>query len=129
MDNAVELDWHAGAARPLQFAIYDENPLDPGQPDLNKPIDLSSASVIRFGVAAKATDSTPLFDKTLTGTITVIAGPEAVLNVIRIPLVKGDTDALAPNGITRLYYEVQVVDGGDDWRGPHGVFRLHPSLL
>ena len=129
MDNAIELDWHAGAARPLQFAIYDEDPLDPGQPDLNKPIDLSSASAIRFGVAAKSTDSAPLFDKTLTGTITVILGPEAVLNVIRIPLVKGDTDLLAPNGITRLYYEVQIVDGGDDWRGPHGPFLLHPSLL
>ena len=129
MDNAIELDWHAGAARPLQFAIYEEDPLDPGQPDRTKPIDLSSATAIRFGVAANATDLTPIFDKTLTGTITVIAGPEAVLNVIRIPILKADTELLAPNGITRLYYEVQVVDGGDDWRGVHGVFLLHPSLL
>ena len=129
MDNATELDWHAGVARPLQFAIYDEDPLDPGQPDLTKPIDLSGASAIRFGVSASPLDAAPLFDKTLAGTITVITGPEAIDNVIRIPIVKADTDALAPNGITRLYFEVQVVDAGDDWRGPHGLFRLHPSLL
>ncbi len=39
---------------------------------------------------------------------------------------KADTKDLAPG---RLYYELEVTEGGDDWTGPHGLFRLHASLL
>lgn len=126
MDNAREIDWHAGAARPLEIPVYEEDPRDRGEPDLAKPIDLSGASAIRFGIAGDVNDVTLLVDKKLSDVITVIAGPEAVANVIRIPILAADTKSLTPG---RLYYEVQVVDGGDDWRARHGVFHLHASLL
>ena len=124
--NQVSIDYHAGDARPLDFVIYDEDPLDPGQPDLTKPVDLSGASEIRFAIADGVTTAAH-FEKTkAAGQITVVTGPEAVDNVIRVALAKADTKDLTP---TRKYFEVEVVEGADDWTGPHGLFHLHASLL
>jgi hypothetical protein len=124
--NVTRIDFHAGKARPLDFPIYDEDPLDPGQPDLTKPVDLSSATAIRFGLADAVTDAAPHFEKTLAAGITVVTGGEGVDNVIRVALVKDDTKDLTPG---RIYYELEVTEGGDIWPGPHGHFQLHASLL
>ena len=124
-DNPKPIEFHAGDGRPLDFTIYDEDPLDPGMPDLTKPVDLSAASAIRFAIALAVT-SAAIFEKTLGSGIAVLTGPEAVDNVVRVTLAKGDTKDLTPG---RLYYELEVIEGGDDWTGPHGLFRLHASLL
>ena len=121
-DNPRAIDFHAGDARPIDFTIYDEDPLDPGEPDLTKPVDLSGASAIKFAIALAVT-SAALFTKTLTAGITVTGVDN---NVVRVTLAKDDTKDLAPG---RLYYELEVVDAGDDWTGPHGLYRLHASLL
>ncbi len=125
MSNPVAIPFHAGDARPLEFKIYDEDPLDPGQPDLTSPVDLSGATAIRFAIALAVT-SAALFTKTLGGGITVVTGDEAVDNVVRVALTKADTKDLAAG---RLYYELEVTEGGDDWTGPHGEFKLSGSLL
>lgn len=126
MSNPVAIPFHAGDARPLEFKIYDEDPLDPGQPDLTSPVDLSGATAIRFAIALAVT-STALFTKTLAGgEITVVTGDEGTDNVVRVALAKADTTALAAG---RLYYELEVTEGGDDWTGPHGEFKLSGSLL
>ena len=124
--NVTPIDFHAGDARPLDFTIYDEDPDNPGQPDLAKPVDLSGASAIRWGIGKNANAVTPLLSKTLGGGITVVTGPEAVDNVARVALAKDDTKDMTPG---RLYYELEVTDAGDDWTGPHGRFQLHASLL
>ncbi|HDZ74376.1 MAG TPA: hypothetical protein ENH55_16755 [Aurantimonas coralicida] len=124
-DKAVAIDYHAGDGRPLDFLLYDEDPLDPGEPDLTKPVDLSAATAIRFAVADAVTD-TPHFTKALTDVITVLTGPEAVDNRVRVPMLKADTKDLTPG---RKYYELEVTEAGDDWTGPHGLFDLHASLL
>ena len=126
MSNPVAILFHAGDARPLDFKIYDEDPLDPGQPDLTSPVDLSGATAIRFAIALAVT-SAALVTKTMAaGEITVVTGDEAVDNVVRVALAKADTKDLAP---WRMYYELEVIEGGDDWTGPHGEFTLHGSLL
>ena len=122
-EKAAEIRFHAGDGRPIDFTIYEEDPLDPGQPDLTKPVDLSGATAIRFAIAATVA-GTALFTKTkAAGQITVIGANN---NVVRVALVKADTLALTPG---RLYYELEVTEGGDDWTGPHGVFRLEGSTL
>ena len=123
--NVTRIDFHAGDARPLDFLIYDEDPSDPGQPDLTKPVDLSGATAIRFGLADSETGSAH-FTKALTDVITVLTGPEAVANQVRVPMLKTDTKDLTPG---RKYFELEVTEGGDDWTGPHGRFQLHASLL
>jgi hypothetical protein len=87
---------------------------------------LSSATAIRFGLADAVTDAAPHFEKTLAAGITVVTGGEGVDNVIRVALVKDDTKDLTPG---RIYYELEVTEGGDIWPGPHGHFQLHASLL
>ena len=124
--NVTPIDFHAGDARPLDFTIYDEDPDNPGQPDLTKPVDLSGATAIRWGIGKAAGDAAPLLSKSLGSGITVVTGPEAIDNVARVALAKADTKDLAPG---RHYYELEVADAGDDWTGPHGLFHLHASLL
>ena len=124
--NLSAIDFHAGDAWRLDFTIYEEDPDDPGQPDLSKPVDLSGATAIRWGIGKAAEDASPLLSKTLGSGITVETGPEAVDNVVRVALAKADTKDLTPG---RLYYELEVAEGGDDWTGPHGRFQLHASLL
>ena len=124
-DNPRPIDYHAGDARPLDFPIYDENPLDPGEPDLTSPVDLSSASAIRFAVADDAL-STAHFTKSLGSGITVETGGEGVDNIIRVTLAAANTEYLTPG---RLYYEIDVTEAGDAWTGPHGEFKLEASLL
>ncbi len=122
-DNARKMDYHAGDARVWDFNIYDEDPLDPGQPDLTSPIDLSAATAIRFAIADTVT-SAAHFTKSL-GSGIVVAGDDS--NIVRVTIPKADTKDLAPG---RKYYELEVVESsGDDWTGPHGEFRLHASLL
>ena len=123
--NVTPIDFHAGDARPLDFTIYDEDPDNPGQPDLTKPVDLSGASAIRFAIANNAS-GTPHFTKSLGVGITVVTGPEAVDNVARVAMAKADTKDLTPG---RIYYETEFDVAGDDWTGPHGRFQLHASLL
>ncbi len=126
MSNPVAVPFHAGDARPLDFPIYDEDPLNPGQPDLTSPVDLSGATAIRFAIAATVL-STAYFIKTMAaGDITVVTGDEAVDNVVRVALAKADTKDLAAG---RLYYELEVTEGGDDWTSRHGEFKLEASIL
>ena len=117
-----DIKYHAGDARPLDFTIYLEDPLDPGEPDLDQPIDLSAASAIRFAVAASVT-ATAHFTKTL-GSGIVVTGANS--NIIRVTLAAADTEDLTPG---RLYYEIDVTQSGDAWTGPHGEFKLEASLL
>lgn len=122
-DNAQKRKFHAGDARLLDFTIYDEDPLDPGQPDLTAPVDLSAVTVIRFAIADAVTKAAH-FTKTLIAGI-VVTGVNN--NIVRVTLANGDTKDLTPG---RLYYELEVVEAnGDNWTGPHGEFRLHASLL
>lgn len=124
-DLAVTINYHAGDGRPLEFLIYDEDRLNPGFADKSKPVDLSGATAIRFAIADAVTD-TPHFTKSLADVITVLTGPEAVDNRVRVPMLKADTKDLVPS---RKYYELEVIEAGDDWTGPHGTFHLHASLL
>ena len=122
MSDNLELDFHAGDARPLDFTFFDEDPLDPGHPDLTSPVDLSAASVIRFAIADAVTKAAH-FTKTLVSGIAVVGANN---NIVRVTMDNADTKDLTPG---RLYYELEVVEASDNWTGPHGVFRLHGSLL
>ncbi len=115
------IEFHAGNARPLDFTVYDEDPLDPGQPDLTSPVDLSAASAIRFAVA-DTVGGTAHFTKTL---ISGIAVTGANNNVIRVTLAAADTEDLTPG---RKYFEIEVTQSGDLWTGPHGEFKLEASV-
>ncbi len=121
-DKPKKITYHAGDARPLDFTIYAEDPLDPGEPDTTTPIDLSSASAIRFAVA-DAVGSVAHFTKSL-GSGIVVTGANS--NIIRVTLAAADTEDLTPG---RLYYEIDVTESGDAWTGPHGEFKLSGSLL
>ena len=122
MSDKLRIDFHAGDARPLDFTIFDEDPLDPGHPDLTSPVDLSAASVIRFAIADAVT-KVAHFTKTLISGI-VVTGANS--NIVRVTLDNADTKDLTPG---RLYYELEVQQVGDNWTGPHGHFQLHGSLL
>ncbi len=122
MSDNLAIDFHAGDARPLDFTIFDEDPLDPGHPDLTSPVDVSGASVIRFAIADAVTKAAH-FTKTLVAGIVVTGANN---NIVRVTLDNADTKDLTPG---RLYYELEVVESGDNWTGPHGLFRLHASLL
>ena len=120
---AAEIRFHAGDGRLVEFTIYQEDPLDPGQPDLTAPIDLSAATAIRFAIAATVA-GVALFTKTKAAGQITVGG--ASNNVVSVALLKADTTALTPG---RLYYELEVTEGGDDWTGPHGTFRLEGATL
>ena len=115
------IEYHAGNARPLDFEIYTEKALDPGQPDLTSPVDLSAASAIEFAVADSVT-GVAHFTKTL---ISGIAVTGANSNIIRVTLAEADTEDLTPG---HLYYEIKVTQSGDVWTGPHGEFKLEASV-
>ncbi len=121
-DKPKKITHHAGDTRSLDFPIYDEDPLDPGEPDLTSPVDLSAASAVRFAVAADSL-SAAHFTKSL-GSGIVITGANS--NIIRVTPTAADTEDLTPG---RLYYELDVTEAGDAWTGPHGEFKLEASLL
>ncbi|HSF94778.1 MAG TPA: hypothetical protein VLA52_07105 [Thermohalobaculum sp.] len=120
--NIQNFDYHAGDNKPLDFTVYDEDPANPGQPDLASPVDLTGAT-IRWALSAFATDAAPLLTKTTALGITIT---DAAAGKFRVSLDKADTVAL--NG--KYYHEAEVLTAGaaDDTVAT-GTVTVAPTVL
>ncbi len=98
----VNFVFHAGDRRVLVIEVYDEDPLNPGEPDLSRPINLQTAG-LRFALANLLTDAAPIFVKTKAGgQITIGGDPD--FHEMEIQLEKADTLDLAG----KFEYEAEV---------------------
>ncbi len=121
---AIDFVFHAGDRRLLVIEVYNEDPLNPGEPDLSSPINLQTAA-LRFAVATLLSDASPIFTKTKAGgEITVGGDPD--FNEMEIQLEKADTLNLAG----KFEYEAEVAQAGaDDSTVATGRITITPTVL
>lgn len=115
---------HAGDRRVLIIEVYDEDPDNPGDPDLTSPINLQSAA-LRFALATLLSDAAPIFVKTkLDGEITVGGDPD--FNEMEIQLEIADTLDLSG----KFEYEAEVdQSGADNSTVATGRITITPTVL
>ncbi len=123
VDNVQNFKFHAGDVRKLRFTVYKEDPLNPGKPDLNNPVDLTGAT-IKWALANFKTDAAPLFTKSTGSGITIVA--PATNGVFDVALDKADTVNL--NG--KLFHEAEVVEAsGDDSTVATGTVTVEATVI
>lgn len=122
--NVQNFTLHAGDKRVLEISVYNEDPADPGQPDLTSPIDLSAAT-LRWALASHATDAATLVTKTSAGGGGITVGGDGN-EVMQVQLDKADTVDLSG----KYFHEAEVVEAaGDDYTVATGTVTIAPTVL
>lgn len=120
----VDFIFHAGDKRILVIEVYNEDPNDPGEPDLASPVDLTNAE-LRWALAERLTDDLPLVLKTKAGGGGITVGG-ANSNEMLIQLDKADTVDLSG----RYWHEAEIVEAGaDDTTVATGRVTITPTVL